>query len=195
MRSLFLAVATAVLISPAYGQAPPRSSGLRVRDSLLFLPDGRSFNPGLRELRALAFLDTLPPPYVILSGFGCDDCDAVRSIYILRFGEHFNWNKKPWPAVFAFPGTVHDTENQTIERSRLFFGRCRGDDALGVVQFAHAQSRGGRWADSTNLAMLRGDSITTTSATYSPQELEVALDRVRHGVCWEVSGNDHQVEP
>jgi len=130
-----------------------------------------------------------------LSGFGCDDCDAVRSVYVLRFGEHLNWNKKPWPPVFAYPGTVHDTENKPMARSRLFFGRCRDDSAIGVIQFAHVLSRGGRWVDSTHVATLRGDSVATASLTYSSQELEGALARVNRGICREVPGDDHQVEP
>jgi hypothetical protein len=195
MRTLLLAVATVVLVSPAYGQAAPRSGVLRVRDSLLVLPDGRSFTPGLRQLRAHGLLDTLSRPYLVLSGFGCDDCDAVRSIYVLRFGEHLNWSKQPWPPVFAYPGTVHDTENQPIARSRLFFGQCRGDGAVEVIQFAHVLSRGGGWADSTHVALLRGESVATTSSTYSPQELQGALERVRRGTCTEVPGDDHQVEP
>ena len=113
MRSLLLTLATAVLVAPACGRPVSHSEGVRVRDSLVVLRDGRSFAPGLRQLRAHGLLDTLPRPYLVLSGFGCDGCDAVRSIYVLRFGERLNWNKKPWPPVFAYPGKVRDTENDS----------------------------------------------------------------------------------
>lgn len=195
MRALLLTVATAVLVAPACRRAASDSEGVRVRDSLVVLRDGRSFAPGLRQLRAHGLIDTLPRPYLVLSGFGCDGCDAVRSIYVLRFGERLNWNKKPWPPVFAYPGKVRDTENDVVARSRLFFGRCRGDGTVQVIQFAHARGTGGRWADSMHVATVRGDSIATTSVPYSPKHVVRALLQVRRGTCTEVPGDDHQVEP
>lgn len=195
MRSLLLTVATAVLVALACGRPASHWQGVSVRDSLVVLPNGRSFAPGLRKLHAHGLLDTRPRPFLVLSGFGCDDCDAVRSIYVLRFGERLNWNKKPWPPVFAYPGKVRDTENDVAARSRLFFGRCRGDSTIQVIQFAHVRGPGGRWADSIHVATVRGDSIASTSSTYSPKNVVRALQQVRRGTCTEVPGDEHQIEP
>jgi hypothetical protein len=172
----------------------PQKQGLRVHDSTLVLADGRSFVPGLYQLRAHAVLGKSLRPFLVLSGFGCDDCDAVRSVYLLRFGERLDWNKQPWPPVFAYPGTTNDTDNQPIARSRLFYGQCGADSSYLVIQFAHTQGRGSTWADSTHIAELRGDSIITKSSGYNRSSLDLALAQVGKSVCHEIPGR-LQVEP
>jgi hypothetical protein len=193
MRIALVSVLFLAQAGTAIGQAPTSAGGLRVRDSVLVLPDGRTFVPGLQQLRAHGYLGA-PEKFVVLSGFGCEDCDAVRSIYVMRFGEHLNWNKRPWPPVFAFPGTTRDTENRVVAQSRLFVGRCDSDSALVVIQFARTRRSTNRWADSIHVAALKGDSIVTASTTHTRARLDQVLERVRGGSCVEVPPDHKQVE-
>ena len=159
-------------------------------DSLVVAADGRTFAPGLRQLRVHGSLGR----YLVLSGFGCDDCDATRTLHVLRFGEHVSWDKRSWQPAFAYPGTVWDTDNQPIARSRLFFGQCGTDSDRQVIQFAHVLTRDGRWTDSIHVAAVRNDSIVSMSAAYTLTQLELVIDRTRLGKCVEVPGKS-QVEP
>ena len=172
-------------------QKPP--AALRVHDSTVVLPDGRSFVAGLQQLRAHGLLGS-KGEYVVLSGFGCEDCDAVRSVYVMRVGERLDWNKQPSPPVFAYPGTTRDTENKVVARSRLFFGQCGNDSTPTVIQFARTQ-RSGKWTDSIHVAALRADSLVTSSEGHTGGRLDQVLARVQKGECLEVTPNQQQVEP
>jgi hypothetical protein len=172
-------------------QAP----ALAVRDSLIVLPDGRSFNPALAKPRAHGLLGARRQrPLVLVSGFECTGCDAARALFVLPFGQAFNWNSNPPPVAFAFPGTVRDTENKVVARTRLFFGQCGSGTSELVIGFAHVLISPSVWTDSTHVATLRGDSLVISGSSCSKSQQSVALSRVRQGRCTEIAGNDLQVE-
>jgi len=193
MRSLLVLSFALLLPRPTAAQADSSVAGLKVRDSTVVLADGRTFVPGLRQLRAHGVLDG-KGAYVVLSGFGCEDCDAVRSVYVMRFGQYLNWSKRPWPPVFAYPGTIRDTENLVVARSRLFFGACGDESTAMVIQFASTRRSGQGWTDSIHVAALKADTLVTKSSAHSAARLTRALQRVSEGVCVELAPNHRQVE-
>src|ERR1700756_200051 len=102
----------------------------------LILPDGSKFRTTLYELKVIGQLPTAKKlPYFILSGRGCNECDANTSIYVHSpsDGPMKNEGKQP---RFPYPGRLSDNEaDQLVYESRMFYGNCLPDYANAVVWF------------------------------------------------------------
>ena len=194
-RLILLAATLAVFVKPIEAQRPATGQRrLQVRDSLVVLPDGRTFFPGLHRLRAHAILGAgTGSPFLLLSGFDCDDCDAPRAVYVLRAWRGTPGDQQPERPSFAYPGSVRDDENQVVASSRLFYGRCFGDSTLGVITFAHVKHLSGTWTDSSYVLRLERDTFVSSSAAYTRADLTLVRNRVKRGLCTELPSDKRQV--
>lgn len=190
------ALVAALLINlsmSAAGQERSAATPTVVRDSVLALPGGTEYVPGPRQLR---YHGTLTSPagatFFVLSGFECDDCDALRSVHILRPSERLNLQNERQPG-FAYPGTVHDADGMRVSWSRLFVGRCSEDASVIAVQVASVLNSHGRWENGSVLVRSTADALRITVGPYVATLTEVALQRVRTGQCQEIPADNRQI--
>jgi hypothetical protein len=116
-------------------------------DATIRFANGFSFRPGLYYPTVIGRL-TKPTgaPFVVLDAVDCNECDATaRSIYI---GDPTNWRvnrDNPTVQWFApYPSrNLSETSRKLMTWSRLFVGRCLGDDREVVLSFAGERERVG----------------------------------------------------
>ena len=179
------------------GSSKPTST-LASDDSagILQLPNGAKFATTLYELKVIGQLKTQRKlPYNILSGRGCQECDANTSIYIHSPSDGPMKNEGE-QRRFSYPGKETDYENGSfLSEARMFFGDCLPRRPNAVVWFMRFLGEDKQWHESVFLVEVKDDHLVSQEFRSDLPKLSEAEDAVRTGQCQEVPGIDGPSEP
>jgi hypothetical protein len=100
------------------------------------LPDGSQFVTTLYDLKVVGTLITKKKlPYYVLSGIGCNGCDANTSIYIHSPSDGAMKNEGEQPR-FSYPGQQIDYQSgKVVSENRVFLGDCLPSHPNAVIWF------------------------------------------------------------
>jgi hypothetical protein len=160
------------------------------------LSDGSKFQTTLYGLKVIGKLRTKKKfPYYILSGLGCNGCDANTSIYIHSPSDGPMKNEGE-QTRFSYPGSETDYQSgHIVSKTRMFFGDCLSPHPNAVVWFYRTLGDDKKWHDGVSVAEVKDDRLITTElqgALPKPKDTEVAI---RTGLCHEVPGIAAYTEP
>jgi hypothetical protein len=160
------------------------------------LPDGSRFKTTLYRLRVIGQLKTTQKlPYYILSGFGCQECDANRSIYIHSPSNGPMKNEGEQPR-FEYPGKETDYQDGSlVSQARMFFGDCLADHPNAAVWFERGLGDDKKWHEDILVLGVRRDELVKEELPADPPKLSEVQNAVRGGRCHELPGIDRPSEP
>jgi hypothetical protein len=196
--ALCLALSVAA-VTPNAALGSPQNTSNAASDNVLgtlTLPDGSKFRTTLYELKVIGELRTAKKiPYFILSGRGCDECDANTSIYIHSPSDGAMKNEGEQPR-FPYPGRLRDNENdQLVYEARMFYGNCFRSYPNAVVWFERNLSEDKTWHEDILIAGVKDDHFFTTTLQRDFPKITDAQDAIRTGQCHELPGIDGHTEP
>jgi len=163
---------------------------------ILELPDGSRFKTTLYELKVIGQLRSAHKlPFYILSGRGCQECDANTSIYIHSPSDGPMKNEAEQQR-FHYPGRELDYEDSSLlYEGRMFFGDCVALHPNAAVWFQRYLGEDKQWHASVFLAELKDDKLITEELRGELPTVTEAQDAVRKGRCQELPGVDGSSEP
>ena len=169
-----------------------------VEDSvgILELPDGSKFTTTLYELKVVGQLRTARKlPYYILSGRGCQECDANTSIY-LHSPSDGSMKGSGDQTRFAYPGReVNYEDGSPVYEARMFFGDCVARHPNAVIWFERSLGDDNQWHAGVLLAEVKNDNLVYEQPKTELPRLDEALEAVRRGQCQELPGAARSSEP
>jgi len=153
------------------------------------LSDGSKFQTTLFDVKVIGKLRTEKKiPYYILSGIGCNGCDANTSIYIYSPSDGPMKNEGE-QARFSYPGSETDYQSgQIVSKTRMFFGDCLSTHPNSVIWFYRTLGDDKKWHDGVSVAEVEEDRLITTELhgeLPKPKNIEAAI---RTGLCHELPG-------
>lgn len=177
---------------------------LVIGDTALRFPSGAMFTPGFFGVEYIGVLDSENSPFVLVSGFECNDCDANRSVLVrsVKADPLPNVYSGPIPGHFAYPGRVtHYDTGALLTDTRLFYGRCMQGSGPVIVQFAtewtfaRESDTAGVREEVVNIAEVAGDSLIARVAFPTRAALETTLALVAARQCHEIIPKPQLSEP
>ena len=153
------------------------------------LSDGSKFETTLFDLKVIGKLRTKKKiPYYILSGIGCNGCDANTSIYIHSPSDGPMKNEGE-QTRFSYPGSETDYQSgQIVSKTRMFFGDCLSTHPNSVIWFYRTLGDDKKWHDGVSVAQVKEDRLISTELRGKlpkPKDIEVVI---RAGLCHELPG-------
>lgn len=177
---------------------PTVESGSSSNDGMgvLDLPNGSKFATTLYDLKVIGQLKSAHKlPYYVLSGIGCNGCDANVSIYIHSPSDGPMHDEGTQPR-FDYPGRGFRREDHRVDsETRVFLGDCAPGHPDAVIWFYHLLGEDKQWHDSVDVAEVRGDKLFDWTPESDVPTLAEAEDAVRKSRCTEVPGLDQFEEP
>lgn len=175
---------------------PTVESGSKGGMGVLDLPDGSKFKTSLYDLKVIGQLRTARKlPYYVLSGIGCNGCDADVSIYIHSSSDGPMKDEGTQPR-FDYPGREFRREDHRIDsETRVFLGDCAPGYPDAVIWFYHSLGEDKKWHDSVYVAHVSGDKLFDWTPNSNLPKLAEAEEAVRKSRCTEVPGLDQWEEP
>src|ERR1039458_7395154 len=162
----------------------------------LVLPDGTRFKTTLYRLKVIGQLRTKRKlPYYILSGFGCQECDANRSIYIHSPSDGPMKNEGEQPRFQASGRETDYQDGSLVYQARMFFGDCLADHPNAAVWFERGLSDDKKWHEDILVLGVRRDELVKEELPADPPKLGEAQNAVRSGRCHELPGINRSSEP
>lgn len=162
----------------------------------LVLDDGSKFQTTLYHLKVLGTLTTeKKKPYFIMSGVGCDECDANTSIYIHSPSDGPMKNEGEQDR-FTYPGREKDYEHgELVYEGRMFFGDCVQGHPNALVSFDRLLNQDKTWGTAVTLAEVKADVLTVSQLNADVPDIATTLNRVQKHICKEIPGMDRSSEP
>ena len=204
-RGQMVPLITAILAASAAAQSPSDTSNLRAwrvlstiqprlpnglataRDTLV-LENGTRFATGLYQVSVLGILPrSNKPPFFVLEGTGCVECDGVPLIYIQSPADGPVYY--PTQKAYATPGTGYSSDIEDtipIVRARTFVGTCLSNMSVGVVWFA-AEREGSNWLSKVHVIDVLSDTLRT-------RDLPAPLPNVREVARYVASGSCRELK-
>ena len=163
---------------------------------VLTLSDGSKFQTTLYGVKVIGKLKTKKKfPYYILSGVGCNGCDANRSIYIHSPSDGPMKNEGE-QTRFSYAGSETDYQSgQIVSETRMLYGDCFSDHPNAVVWFYRTLGDDKQWHDGVLVAEVKDDRLVTEELKGKlpkPKDAEIALQT---GTCSELRGIASYTEP
>jgi hypothetical protein len=176
-------------------ERPTGANGVELM-GILHLPDGSKFQTTLYELKVIGQLRSKHKlPYYILSGLGCQGCDANVSIYVYSPSDG-PMKDEGTQQSFEYPGRVLSREDRRVlSRSRMFYGECAVGHPNAVIWFDRYLGNDKRWHSSVSLAEIKDDKMVFTEAKGELPRLVEAEHAVQKSHCRELPGIDQWEEP
>lgn len=166
------------------------------RIGTLDLANGSKFQTALFDLKVIGELQTVHKlPYYVLSGVGCEECDANTSIYIHSPSDGPMKNEGTQPR-FNYPGREFSREDHSvISTTRMFLGDCAPTYPNAVMWFQHTIGSDRQWHDSVLVAAVRQDRLVDEVPKAMVPTIGEAEAAVRESRCRELPGVDQWEEP
>ena len=186
--------------APVHPSAPHPESRSAVseenRTGTLDFPGGSKFQTTLYDLKVIGQLRTVQKlPYYVLSGVGCQECDANVSVYIHSPSDGPMKDEGTQPR-FDYPGRVISREDKSvISETRMFLGNCLVGHPNAVVWFERWLGDDKQWHKSVSLAEVRDDHLVLDEPKANAPRPGEAEDSVRKLGCRELSGVNQWNEP
>jgi hypothetical protein len=187
LRLLFLALFFA---SSTLAQSAPAVTGS------INYGGGRVYATGVYRPRLIAELPVPgSQPFLVFSGFGCDECDININIFI-RSASDGPIERPEMDSRHVYPGTyrTYDT-NELVQRVRTFVGRCTTSSDYGVVWFLETKLEDGTWHNGTYLAQVEGEKLALRPDPEPSLSLAAAQAAVAKRACREIPGKNLTTEP
>ena len=131
----------------------------------------------------------------MLAGYGCNDCDINRSVYIHSPSDGMiRGESQP---RYSYPGTLieWDTEDpaeRIIHRARVFVGACVENTSAPVVLWAVERPSSGMTAE---VARIEADTVRFDLLQAPPHVLRAAEKATGQDQCREIDPFDQGREP
>jgi len=163
---------------------------------VLDLPDGSKFRTTLYDLKVIGQLRTVHKlPYYVLSGVGCEECDANASIYIHSPSDG-PMQDEGTQQRFDYPGREFSREDHRVDsKTRMFIGNCAPGYPDAVIWFYHSLGEDKLWHDSVLVAHVKDDHLVDGTPNVNVPTFGEAEEAVRKSRCREMSGMDQWEEP
>ena len=179
----------------------PHAEGVRAVNKqgemgVLEFSNGSRFQTGIYHLKVLGQLQTVHKlPYYVLSGVGCQECDANVSIYIHSPSDGLMKDEATQPR-FSYPGRVIGLEDRgVVSETRMFLGNCVPGHPDPVVWFERLTGDDKQWHEIVFLAEIKDDRLVLEEPKTTVPRLGEAEEAVRKSVCHEVPGITQSAEP
>jgi hypothetical protein len=165
------------------------------RMGILVLPDGSKFQTTLYDLKVIGQLRAVHKlPYYVLSGVGCQGCDANVSVYIHSPSDGPMKDEGTQPR-FDYPGQVISQDNSVVSESRMFLGNCVAGHPDTVVWFDRSIGDDKQWHESVFLAEIKDDHLVFEEPKTNAPSPGEAEDSTRKSECRELPGIKQWEEP
>jgi hypothetical protein len=162
----------------------------------LELPNGSKFQTTLFDLKVIGELHTVHKlPYYILSGVGCEECDANTAIYIHSPSDG-PMKGEGTQRRFDYPGREFSRKDRrVISTIRTFLGDCAPDYPSAVIWFKHSIGDDRQWRDAVLVAVVQEDHLVDEVPKARMPTIGEAEAAVRTSRCRELPGLDQWEEP
>jgi hypothetical protein len=162
----------------------------------LILPNGSKFQTTLYGLKVLGELPaTRKLPYYILSGVGCDGCDANTSIYIHSPSDG-PMKDEGTQTRYLYPGRESShTDNSLVYVGRMFFGDCVAGHPDAVIWFERFVGSDRKWHSDVMMAEVKKDDLVVEEIKRGMPSIREAENSVATGTCQEIPGTNRFSEP
>ena len=193
IRVVFLCSICILLIAQDKGaKAVADKDGLGV----LVLPNGSTFKTTLYHLKVIGELRTTAKlPYYVLSGTGCIECDANRSIYIHSPSDG-PMKGEAGQQRFLYPGREANYESgRVVYEARAFFSHCVASYPNAVVWFERSVGEDRQWHSGVFVAEVKSDNLVVRRLQRNLPTLDEALKSIKSGECKEIPGVNRLSEP
>lgn len=164
---------------------------------ILDLPNGLKFQTTLYDLTVVGQLHTAHRlPYYVLSGVGCNECDANVSIYIHSPSDGPMKDEGTQPR-FDYPGrTISREDHSVVSETRVFLGNCAVGHSDSVIWFEHYIGDDKKWHRNVSLAEVKDDRLAIIEPKTEVPTLSEARMDVGKSQCRELrQGPDQWEEP
>jgi hypothetical protein len=163
---------------------------------VLVLDDGSKFQTTLYHLKIIGRLTAVKKnPYFIMSGVGCDECDANTAIYVHSPSDGPMKNEGQQDR-FMYPGRESDYENgELVYEGRMFFGDCVQGHPNALVSFDRFLTQDKTWGRSVTMVEVKADALTVSQLNTNLPDTTVTLANVQSHRCTEIMGLDRSSEP
>jgi hypothetical protein len=134
-------------------------------------------------------------PFLVFSGFDCDDCGININIFI-RDAAGGPIERPETDTRHVYPGTYRTYDSDELVRKvRAFVGRCTPSDSPGVVWFVDTKFEDGTWRKGTYLAQVEEGKLALRPEPGPGITLSAAIAAVSKRVCREIAGKKLTTEP
>lgn len=209
LRLALLALVVVACGRPAGDQLVPTAPHgwrvLRVENpedepGVVYFASGEQFVTGLTDVQVLGSLPRVTePPFLVLAGYGCNDCDINRNIYI--HSPDAGPVEGELQPRYSYPGTLiewdtPEPDGEVLERTRVFMGVCTERESSEVVLWiTELPGAGGQWDQSADLVRVEADSLRFEAVPEPLHAQSAALKAVAAGRCREIPPLEQLREP
>jgi hypothetical protein len=162
----------------------------KVVDKTIYFKFNKKFTTNLYDLKYIGQLTTKnKAPFLILSGRGCDECDANISIYIHSPSDGPMKDESAQPR-YGYPGKEIDYANgDLISESRMFYGDCL-NNRNSVIWLQKTLMENGKFESSIFSAEIVDGKLKETSKVVDSLSLKNYIPK-----CKELPGTKFTSEP
>lgn len=166
------------------------------RMGVLDLPGGSKFQTNLYDLNVIGQLRTVRKlPYYVMSGVGCQECDANVSIYSHSPSDGPMKDEGSQPR-FDYPGRTLSREDRSVVSSaRVFLGNCVAGHPNAVVWLERSIGDDRRWHESGFAAEIKDDRLVVEDFEANAATTGEVEHAVRKSGCRELPGMNQWEEP
>ena len=185
--SILLAVLAGVFCPTLTAQA----QRLQIKDSVIVLPNGTTWQPGLHRIRYIDTLRVRTTTYYLLIGYPCiSDCDVPGGAYLLQPGATIY--SDTGAQGIGYPGPkIRVGDQEPSGFMRVFWGNCLSDSSQHFLAFWHPgrplpkdSVAGG---DSAHIIIPFPDSLSTQDIPLTAAINRLVLSQVRKSKCHELT--------
>ena len=181
-----------------FAHASPHANVITGKDGvgILALPDGSKFKTTLYGLKIIGQLKTVRKlPYYILSGIGCNGCDANTALYIHSPSDGPMKNEGE-QTRFYYPGRELDYQlRKLVYTGRVFLGNCISGHPGAIVWFEKFVGDDERWQSDVVIAEVNSDNLAVKTIDREMPPVREAEVSVQRGQCREIPGTTRFSEP
>lgn len=164
--------------------------------SSIKLGDGTKFQTGVFGAKLLAEIHSTDGKlFLVISGVGCQECDANIGIYIHSPADG------PMPEGelglrYSYPGMYIDYQtDRPVERVRMFVGQCLSKERDIVLWLYNSKQESGKWKRWALIARLANGMVVTEEVS-SPYPLIALAESAKvAGRCKEIRQRKLYTEP
>jgi hypothetical protein len=166
----------------------------KVAGSNLYFKNAKPFKTNLYNLQYIGQVSNGSiPPFLILSGRDCDECDANISVYICSPADG-PLKVESGENSYSLPGTERDIEDKSmIFKARAFYGLIL-PNIKGVIWYQTQLMENGTLKKSVFLVNLNHPDKKEISMKDAGQ-LQETLKLLKQGLCKEIPGVAYNSEP
>ena len=168
-----------------------QADGLRIRDSIVILPNGTQWQPRLHRIRYLDTFQVDGITYYLLVGYPCiEGCDVEGGAYLLRPG--LTIYSDTGAAGIGYPGPkVQVGDQEPSGYMRVFWGRCLTNSGQQFLAFWHQgkalPTDSVAPGDSAHIVTAFRDSLSVRNIPLTAAVNAIVQSQIRRSQCHELT--------